>query len=138
MAAGTGTQEHPNAAVIRRLYDAFDRRDREAVCSMIADDCRWIIPGRGPQAGVHEGRDAVIDLFRWIMRRTEATAATEITGVIADGDYAIVLQRGTGTIRGVAAELDECLVYKLHDGQVVEMKEFQFDLYTLDEWLATP
>jgi len=54
--------------------------------------------------------------------------------VIADDDYAVVLQRGRGTVDGRSAELDECLVYRIRDGQFVEMKEFQFDLYALDEW----
>jgi hypothetical protein len=39
-------------------------------------------------------------------------------------------------VRGRPAVLDECLVYRLAGGRVVEMKEFQFDLYKLDEWWA--
>jgi uncharacterized protein len=97
--------EHANAALVSRLYQAFATRDRAAVSSLLADDCRWIIPGRGQEAGVYEGRAAVIELFRSITRKTAGTT-----------------------------ELDECLVYRIRDGQVIEMKEFQFDLYALDEW----
>ena len=134
MSTAGGQAEHPNAVVVRALYDAFARHDRDAICSMIAEDCRWIVPGRGSQAGVYEGRDAVIELFRWIMRESTGTVHVDVDAVIADGEYAVVLQRGTATVRGRPALLDECLVYRLAGGRVVEMKEFQFDLYTLDEW----
>jgi uncharacterized protein len=126
--------EHRNAAVVRRLYDAFVQRDREVVSSLIAEDCRWIIPGRGAQAGTYEGRDAVIELFRSITKRTEGSATFDLDAVIADDDYAVVLQRGHGTVDGRSADLDECLVYRIEDGRIVEMKEFQFDLYALEEW----
>jgi uncharacterized protein (TIGR02246 family) len=126
--------EHANAALVRRLYQAFEARDRAAVSSLLADDCRWIIPGRGRQAGVYEGRAAVIELFRTITRKTRGTTELDVDVVIAGDDYAIVLQRGRARIDGRSAELDECLVYRIRDGQVVEMKEFQFDLYALDEW----
>jgi ketosteroid isomerase-like protein len=129
------TTELPNAVLIRRLYDAFARRDRELVCSLIAEDCRWIIPGRGAQAGVYEGRDTVIELLRGITKDTAGSAEFDLDAIIADDRYAVVLQRGRGTIRGTPAELDECLVYRIEDGRIVEMKEFQFDLYALDEWL---
>jgi len=133
--ATSGTRsEHANAALVGRLYEAFAARDRAAVSSLIADDCRWIIPGRGHQAGVYEGRDAVIELFRAITKKTGGTTELDVDAVIADDDYAVVLQRGRGTVDGRSAELDECLVYRIRDGQFVEMKEFQFDLYALDEW----
>jgi ketosteroid isomerase-like protein len=126
--------EHPNATVVRNLYDAFARRDRDLVCSLIAEDCRWIIPGRGSQAGTYEGRDAVIELFRSITKLTEGSATFDLDAVIAADEYAVVLQRGHGTVDGRSADLDECLVYRIEDGRVVEMKEFQFDLYTFEEW----
>jgi ketosteroid isomerase-like protein len=128
--------EHANVALIHRLYDAFRRRDRDAVTSLIAEDCRWVIPGRGAQAGVYEGRDNVIELFRSITKDTEGSAEFDIDAVIANDEYAVVLQRGRGTrSNGMSAELDECLVYRIDDGRIVGMKEFQFDLYTLDEWM---
>lgn len=131
----TDTAAHPNVAVIDRLYDAFRRRDRDALEALLTDDCRWEIPGRGGQAGVYVGRDAVVDLFRRITKQTAGSAAFDVDEVIANDDCAVVLQRGRGTIEGRSAELDECLVYRIRDGRVAGMKEFQFDLYELDEWL---
>ena len=126
--------DHPNVKVIRDLYDAFARQDREVVTSLIAEDCRWVIPGRGKQAGVYEGRDTVLELFRSITKETAGSAEFDLDAIIADDRYAVVLQRGRGTFKGETAHLDECLVYEIVDGKVVGMKEFQFDLYTLDEW----
>jgi uncharacterized protein len=134
LSTSDATTELPNVALIRRLYDAFARRDRELVCSLIAEDCRWIIPGRGAQAGVYEGRENVIELFRSITKDTLGSAEFDLDAIIADDRYAVVLQRGRATVRGKATELDECLVYRIEGGRIVEMKEFQFDLYGFEEW----
>ena len=63
--------EHPNAVLLRRLYAAYAVRDKATICELIADDCTWNIPGRGPKAGTHTGRDAILELFRDLMRQSK-------------------------------------------------------------------
>ena len=128
--------EHPNAQLLRRLYDAYARRDKDAICELIAEDCTWHIPGRGPYSGDYQGRDAIIELFRSLMRLSKGTAVIRLDDVIADDRYAVALQTGTGTIDGRHAELQECLVHTIRDGRVVSMREFQFDLYAADAWFG--
>jgi ketosteroid isomerase-like protein len=55
--------EHPNAEPIRRSFDAFARGDMAAMRALVAEDTVWHIPGRGPLAGDHYGRDAVFEMF---------------------------------------------------------------------------
>jgi ketosteroid isomerase-like protein len=38
--------EHPNALLLRRLFDAFCARDRETLTALIAEDAVWHVPRR--------------------------------------------------------------------------------------------
>ncbi len=55
--------------------------------------------------------------------------------MLANDTTAIALQTGRATIDGSTSELKEVLVHTIRDGQVVEMWEYQFDLYAFDEML---
>jgi ketosteroid isomerase-like protein len=51
-------QEHPNAAALRRLFDALEARDAASVRELVAEDAVWTFPGRrGLIAGGYGGRD---------------------------------------------------------------------------------
>jgi ketosteroid isomerase-like protein len=132
---GAQAGEHPNVALLRRLYDAYARRDRETICELIAADCTWNIPGRGPQSGTHTGIDAIVELFRDLMRRSKGSATIEVHDILANDDTGVVLQTGTATIDGRTSALKEVLVHTIRDGRVVDMREYQFDLYAFDEML---
>jgi len=127
--------EHPNVVVLRRLYDAYARRDKDTICELIDDNCTWNIPGRGPKAGTHRGRDAILELFRDLMRKSKGSAQIEVVDIVANDRHAIVLQVGRATIDGETSELKEVLVHTLVDGKVVDMWEYQFDLYAFDSML---
>jgi uncharacterized protein len=128
--------EHPNAVLLRRLYDAYARRDRARICEIIADDCHWNIPGRGPNAGTHVGIDAILELFRGLMRASKGTAVIELHDVLANDNTAVAIQTGRATIDGRESALQEVLVHTIRDGKVVDMQEYQFDLYAFDEMMA--
>lgn len=130
------TDEHPNAVLLRNLYDAYSRRDREAICALIADDCRWNIPGRGPNAGTHVGIDAILELFRDLMRASEGSAVIELHDVLANDTTAVAIQTGRATIDGRESALEEVLVHTIRDGKIVSMQEYQFDLYAFDEMMG--
>src|SRR5215218_2885337 len=112
------TTEHPNAALLRRLYDAYAQRDKETICEIIAQDCTWNIPGRGPSAGTHTGRDAILELFRDLMRRSKGGATIELHDVLANDDTAVAIQTGHATIDGESSSLREVLVHTIRDGRV--------------------
>ncbi len=131
------TSEHPNAVVLRRLYDAYARRDKETICELIAEDCTWNVPGRGPKSGTHRGREAILELFRDLMRASKGSARIEVDDIVANDRHAIVLQTGRATIEGRTSELKEVLVHTIRDGQVAEMWEYQYDLYAFDEMMSS-
>jgi ketosteroid isomerase-like protein len=58
-AMSTIITEHPNTAVVRRGYEAFNTADMEALTELMHENASWHTPGRGPLAGDHEGCAAV-------------------------------------------------------------------------------
>jgi uncharacterized protein len=65
--------EHPNAEPIRRSFEAFAAGDMEGMRSLVAEDTVWHIPGRGPLAGDHHGREAVFEMFGRLVQVSEGT-----------------------------------------------------------------
>ncbi len=63
--------EHPNAEPIRRSFEAFAKGDMAGMKAMVAEDTVWHIPGRGPLAGDHQGRDAVFEMFGRLVQASE-------------------------------------------------------------------
>src|SRR2546428_2280774 len=54
-----GMFEHPNAALVERLYAAFDAGDRGALKKLIAEDAVWHVPGSTEISGDHRGHEAI-------------------------------------------------------------------------------
>ena len=54
---------HPNAELVQRTYDAFDKSDTDAMRSLMADDIVFHVFGTSEFAGDHRGIDGILDLF---------------------------------------------------------------------------
>jgi len=51
--------DHPNAALLRKGYDAFAKGDTATLTDLFSEDVVWHLPGRNLISGEHKGRDAV-------------------------------------------------------------------------------
>lgn len=127
------TTKHPHAELVRRLLDAFARQDRDEIVAIIAEDCNWRVPGDNVLAGEYADRAAVLSLFGRLKRLFTGPALFEIIDIAVSGERAISYQYGTVVVSGRTVRLKECLVFRIHDGQVAEVDEFQFDQQTFDE-----
>ena len=74
--------EHPNVALGRRLYEAFEGRDIEAMTELIADDARWHISGTSEIAGDISGRDRIFKYFGRIAEATNGTYRAEVHDIV--------------------------------------------------------
>ena len=55
--------EHPNAGVIKNVYEAFAKGNMATLTDLFAENVVYHIPGANPLSGEHRGRDAVFALF---------------------------------------------------------------------------
>ncbi|MDX2170453.1 MAG: nuclear transport factor 2 family protein [Deltaproteobacteria bacterium] len=127
--------EHPNAARLRALFDAFRNADLATVVDVIAEDAVWHFPGRdGQLAGSHRGRDAILQFLLRVQSLTGGSFHLELIDVVANDARAIALFRGHGAREGRTLDNPTCLHVRLRDGRAVELWEFVWDLYAVDEF----
>ena len=83
-------EPHPNARVVREVFDAFAAGELEGVGRGFTSDVVWHVPGTNRFAGRFDGLDAVLDRFR---RMSEAGLETrlEVHDVVANDDHAVAL-----------------------------------------------
>jgi len=124
-----------NAAVVRALFDAFARRDLAAILAVVNDDVVWHFPGRrGRLAGAHRGRDAVLRFLASVEELTGGTFHLDLHDVAASATHAVALFRGHGAREGRTLDNPTALVFRIDAGRIVEVREFVWDLYHVDEF----
>jgi uncharacterized protein len=126
--------EHPNAEPIRRAFDAFARGDMDTMRWLVAEDTVWHIPGRGPLAGDHYGRDAVFEVFGQLVQASEGTFTQELHDVVASDDHVVALTHATAS-RGVHSyDSQDAWVFHRRQDQIAEAWWRPEDLYAADQF----
>ena len=107
-----------NEATVRRIFDAFARKEGFALRGLFAEDAVWSVPGRGVMAGVYRGRDEIFRFLARLPRETEGTYNSELVDVLASDTRAAALYRARGSRHGRTLELDQVLLLAIEDGLV--------------------
>jgi hypothetical protein len=133
----SGTSEHPNAARIRALFAAFKAADLATIQATIPEQAVWHFPGRkGKLAGSHRGRQAILQFLMAVPELTGGTFHLDMEAVLADDIHAVAFFRGHGTREGKSLDNPTCLRLRLENGQVMEVWEFVWDLFEVDDFWA--
>jgi hypothetical protein len=82
--------EHPNAQVVRRAFDAFAAGDLDDLGDVFTDDVVWHVPGTNRFSGRFEGRGQVLGRLRR-MREAGIETSLEVHDVVANDEHAIAL-----------------------------------------------
>lgn len=129
--------EHPNAQLVRRAYDAFQRGDLDGLRrDFFAADIKYHVPGRSQLAGDLEGADAVLDLFRKLFELTDGSYRVELHDVLATDEHAVALGRQFASRPGTSLEDIYCQVFHVRDGKLSEVWFFPYDPYQGDEFFG--
>ena len=130
--------EHANVSRIRGMFQAFRDGDVTTIRTMIPEDAVWHFPGRrGELAGSHCGRDAIFAFLLNVQALTDHTFRLDLIDVLANATHAVAFFRGHGTRNGKTLDNPTCLRMRLNaTGQVVEVWEFVWDLYHVDDFWA--
>jgi ketosteroid isomerase-like protein len=107
-----------NEAIVRRIFDAFARKEGLALRGLFADDATWTVPGRGVMAGLYDGREAIFRFLVKLPRETGGTYSSELIDVLASEDRAAALYHARGTRHGRTLELAQVLLFGIEDGLV--------------------
>jgi uncharacterized protein len=126
--------EHPNAALLRRLFDAFDRRDGAAVAAMFDHDVVWRVGGRNPMTGVYRGWREVVTFLRRTTQETDGTYRSELRWALADDGRGVAVYRASGVRNGRDLDIDQVLLCEFRDGRIMEVTAAPVDSVAFDEF----
>jgi hypothetical protein len=108
--------EHPNAALVRRVFAAFGK-DPMAVSAALSRDVVWHVPGQTAMSGEYRGRREVVEFLRRTGLETDGTYRSHLHTVLADDDWGVAVYRATGTRNGIDLDIEQALVIRFADGR---------------------
>jgi ketosteroid isomerase-like protein len=118
--------EHPNAALVRRLFAAFGH-DPMAVSAALARDIVWRVPGNTVMSGEYHGRRGVVEFLRRTGIETGGTYRSSLHTVFADDDWAVAIYRATGSRNEIDLDVDQALVIRIADGLLQDVTAVPLD-----------
>jgi ketosteroid isomerase-like protein len=121
-----------NVEVVRAIYSAFARRDRDAAVGDLDPSIRVYDRPSHPEASVYEGREGFLR-FNEADREAFEEVVYEPQDFLDNGAYVVVpiKQSGRGKSSALRIEEDIVNVWKLRRGKCVELRIFS----TLEEAL---
>lgn len=101
-------------------------RDRSLFVASLADDARWVVTGQYSWSRTFTGKASILnDLHGHVRSLLVDPARTIAERFIADGDLVVVEARGNNlTKTGVRYDNEYCLVFRLENGKIREIREY--------------
>jgi len=128
--------EHANAVLVRRIFEAFARKEGFSLRDVFADDAVWTVPGRGTMAGVYRGREQIFRFLGKLPKETDGTYRSTLIDVLASDERAAALYRASGRRHGRRLELDQLLLFTIRDGKVTDVLALPSDPDAFEEFWA--
>ncbi len=126
-----------NEAVVRKIFDAFARKQGLALRDVFAPDVVWTVPGAGVMAGVHRGREEIFRFLGRLPKETDGTYSSTLVDVLVSGERAAALYRAAGERRGRRLDLDQVLLFRLAGGLIQDVLALPSDPAVFEEFWAT-
>jgi uncharacterized protein len=120
------SRDHPNAALVRRLFAAFGK-DPMAISAALGRDVVWRVPGHTVMSGEYRGRRDVVEFLRRTGLETGGTYSSSLHTVFADDEWAVAIYRATGSRNGVDLDVDQALVIRIADGLLQDVTAVPLD-----------
>jgi uncharacterized protein len=120
-----------NKKLMQEIYAAAGNpdpaaRDRALFVASLADDARWVVTGQYSWSRTFTGKQSILNDLHGHVRSLLADRARTIAHrFIAEGDYVVVEAKGDNVTKsGLRYDNDYCMVFRLENGKVKEIKEY--------------
>ncbi|MBR0696803.1 nuclear transport factor 2 family protein [Bradyrhizobium lablabi] len=115
-----------NKRLVQQVFTDSASRSGTTFADNLAEDASWIVTGQYSWSHEFKGREAIqnglMGHFRSFFAERPRTVAFNF---IADGDYVAVEARGDNVTKtGQRYDNEYCLVFKLENGKIKEIKEY--------------
>jgi uncharacterized protein len=116
------TTEHPNATLVRRGLEAFNRGEIEAFANLVADDVVWHQIG----AETIRGKQAMAESMPGA-GEVDWQITADVHDVVANDEHAVALVNATGTRNGKTLNYRTAEILHMRDGKITERWAFSDD-----------
>jgi ketosteroid isomerase-like protein len=101
-------------------------RDRSLFTASLADDAKWVVTGQYSWSRTFAGKETILrDLHGHVRSLLAERARTIAHRFIADGDHVVVEAKGHNLAStGDRYDNDYCLVFRLENGKIKEVREY--------------
>jgi uncharacterized protein len=130
----TGQVPPDNVEVVRRLFEAWNRRDYSAALALIDPEVEVEVSASGLELqGTQRGHAGLTEWMAAFWDNFDSPRA-EIDEYVANGDDVVVTAHfyGRGKTSGAEVEMRRGQVYTLRDGKVVRWRHFTSRLEALE------
>ena len=116
-----------NAALVRRIMEAFASRDSFALLDCFAEDAIWHVPGDGVMSGTYSGRTEIFRFLARLPKLTNGTYRSTFLDALASNERGAGLYRAQGEREGRSIDIDQLLLFTIRDGLVTEVLAVPID-----------
>jgi ketosteroid isomerase-like protein len=124
---GSLMADHPNIALIRDGFDAFNRADLDHLSKLLANDCVQHMAGSNRFTGDHKGRDTILAMYGELGAETDGTFRATLERLYANDHRVVATFRSTATRKGKKLDQQSTLVFEITGGKVTDMDELAID-----------
>jgi ketosteroid isomerase-like protein len=115
-----------NKKLVQQIYNDAASRSGATFIDNVAADVRWVVTGQYSWSRAFEGRDAVVNGLHGHVRSLLAERARTVAfNFIAEGDFVVVEAKGDNVTKsGVRYDNDYCMVWRMENGRIKEIREY--------------
>ncbi|GAA3688507.1 hypothetical protein GCM10023081_27310 [Arthrobacter ginkgonis] len=125
-----------NAEVVRRGYKAFNAGDLSALRDLFAENVVWHAVGSGALSGTKLGRDEVLAYFAELGEQSQGSFRATVRDVLGGEHHTVGIHQTHAESDGKTLDMATAIVFVLHDGKIVEGREFSEDSARSDDFWA--
>ena len=127
-----------NAALVRRIMEAFADKEGFALRNAFAEDAVWHVPGSSAMAGDYRGRDEIVTFLRRTAELTGGTHRVELLWVVADDEHTVAVYRARGHREaGRRLDIEQALLIELRDRLWARVRAQPLDQTAFDAFWAS-
>ncbi|MDX6507468.1 MAG: uncharacterized protein QOG06_2112 [Gaiellaceae bacterium] len=112
---------------MRRLFDAFLRRDGAAVGAMLHREIAWRVGGATAMSGEYRGWREVVAFLRRTTEETGGTYRSELRWALGGDGRAVALYRARGARNGRTLDIDQVLLCEVREDRLADVTAVPLD-----------
>ena len=122
----TPTLAQHNKALMQEIFAGIATGDSRLFVSHLARDATMTITGENSWSQECVGKERILEVFRHVRSKISGPLKTRAFRFFADDDWVIIEGRGDmTTISGEPYRNHYCLLYRVVDDMIVEIREYQ-------------